>query len=138
LKEDYSNSNTSSYFKEEDLQSSYYNSVKIDSYVNEENILEFRYPIYEPFVGLSRGEYFIEQNKYYQPLTMLIPVKVVDNYKISLKNSVEYDIWNDFVTDKKVITINGDKFYFYVCCTDSLMPAKTEQIFTNKLKLTEK
>lgn len=138
LKDDYSSDNVSKYFNENDLNTSYYNTITVDSCVGKDGAVEFMYPPYEPFVSMSRVEYMVEKERYYEPSVMLMPVKVIEKYNISLKDSIDTPIWEKFITDKKEITINGEKFYFYVYRTDSLIPTKLNQTIPTKLKLTEK
>lgn len=139
LKNGFDSVNTTQYFNEDQLSTNYYASMEIKPCIsNEGNLFIVKMPIYEPLVGLGTVKYFNEQKKYYEPLTLLIPVKVVENYDIAVYDFINSNLWSSYTTDKEVVNVDGNEYYFYVYPSENLIPANTEQEIELKLKLTKK
>lgn len=138
LKNDFSDEKLSEYFKVEDLNTEYYGSVEVDPCVGEGSSFILKMPIYEPLVGLSQVKYLTERPKYREPLTLLIPVEVIDKYNVSVLDFIKSDLWDEYKTNNEKVLIDGIEYYFYVYNTESLMPANEIQEIELTLKLTEK
>ena len=138
LKEEFEPENVSKYFKVEDLNTNYYDSVNIKSCVGEGFVHTLITPAYEPFIGLTDFKYGKESIRYYQPLSILIPVDVVEKYNVNLIDYIGTDLWGSFITDYEKFVINGVEYYFYAYYTDSTIPAREEQYSDYRVRLTEK
>ena len=135
----YTSEMLSEYVTDADLNSEYYKTVTVAECVGTEKPLAFIYPAYEPFIGLSNLNLSREKKKYYEPLTVLLPVSVVEKYNISLKDGVlGTERWGYMVTDSKVKTVNGNNYYVFAIADDGTRADATEKVYNYKLKLSEK
>lgn len=129
----------SGYVNDEDLESNYFQTVAVAECVGTEKALEFIYPAYEPFTGLTNVKLSQEKKKYYEPLTVLLPISVVEKYSISLKDgALGTERWGYMVTDNKVKTIKGNDYYVFAIADDGTRADKVEKIYKYKMQLTEK
>ena len=138
LKDEFSNENLSEYFSIDDLNTEYYNSIDIDLCIGDGSTFILNMPPYEPLLGLSQVKYFTERAKYREPLTLLIPIEVVENYNIAVYDFINSNLWSSYTTDKEVVNIDGNEYYFYVYPSENSIPANIEQEIELKLKLTKK
>ena len=136
-KEDASRDNLVQYFNENDLHNGVYNSVKVNECVGVYKPFTLVVPIYEPFKEMPDFVVDEERNNYYAPLTLIIPVDVANKYDVSIKDDM-VDYWEDYITDKEVINVNGVDCYFFVRYSDNVTPYFKEQYLDFYLKLTEK
>ena len=135
----YSEENISQYINESDVDTNYYQSVAVNDCVDVECLLAFVYPAYPPFIGLSKLNLAREKKNYYEPLTVLLPVSVVEKYDISFKDGVlGTQRWGYMKTDGKVITIKGDEYKAFVFAEDGTRADAVEKIYNYKIQLTEK
>ena len=121
----YTEDNISKYFNVSDLSTEYYQSIEVAKCMGNGSDVYVVMPPYAPFADLSTVKEKQEAKKYYEPPTMVIPKSVVDNYTISVIDGVNNNVWSNFITDKKVITIDGNEYYFY--ChkpNETLIPSK--------------
>lgn len=126
-KEEFDTNNTTQYFNETDLNTNYYLSVNPSLCVGEGLVIDLITPAYEPFIGLTDFKYGKESLKYYQPISVLLPVNITDKYNIKFVDFVGSDLWGSFSSDEEIITINGNEYKFFVYYTDSTIPAREEQ-----------
>lgn len=96
-------------------------------------------PGYEPFANLSDRNANKEAKNYYQPPVFVIPTSVVDKYSINVLDAIG-DQWPYFITDGKIINIDGNNYYFYSRIpNETLTPGKYDsEDLKVTLKLTEK
>ena len=136
-KQNASTENLVQYYNETDLQNGVYNSVKVNDCIGVYNPFTLIVPPYEPFVGVE--DFIVDEmrNDYYAALTLIVPVNVIDKYSISLKDDL-VDYWEDYITDKKIINVNGVDCYFFVRYSEQVTPYFAEQYLGFYLKLTEK
>ena len=68
-----------------------------------------------------------------------MPLYVVENYLISVNNSVTEE-WDNFITDEQVINIKGTDYYFYSRkANDTLIASKEDNSdMAIKIRLTKK
>jgi hypothetical protein len=135
----YTADDLSGYVNESDLESEYFQTVAVAECVGTEKALEFIYPAYPPFINLSNVKLSQEKKKYYEPLTVLLPVSVVEKYSISLKDgALGTERWGYMVTDNKVKTVKGNDYYVFAIADDGTRADKTEKTYKYKLQLIEK
>lgn len=133
-KSSYTEENISKYFEESHLETDYYNSVNVSDCVGIGNMVAVVMPAYEPLVELTDFKAANEAKKYYQLPTFLMPKSVIDNYVVSIFDAVSQNIWDRYITDNKIITINGNEYYFFTHMpNDTLIPSKK---INEDLKLT--
>lgn len=135
----YSVDNLSEYVSESDIDTNFYKTISVAECVDMEKLLEFIYPAYEPLVGLTGRTFGKEQEKYYEPLTLVLPKTVVDGYNISFNEaSTGIDCWVDMETNNTVITIKGNEYVVFAMATDGTVPYNKEMLYEYKIKLTKK
>ena len=135
----YSVDNLSEYVSESDIDTNFYKTTSVTECVDVEKLLEFIYPVYEPFVGLTGRNLGKEKEKYYEPLTLVLPKTVVDGYNISFNEaSTGIDCWVDMETNNTVITIKGNEYIVFAMANDGTVPDNKEMLYEYKIKLTKK
>lgn len=138
--DEYTEENISKYFNVSDLSTNYYDSETVANCIGNGTQITVFMPGYEPFKDMTDRNAGRESSKYYEPPTFVIPTSVVENYNITVLDGLGSNIWGNYITDNKVITINGTDYYFYSHIpNDTLTPGKydnSDMKFT--LKLTEK
>ena len=135
----YSVDNLSQYVSESDVDTNFYKSTSVAECVDTEKLLDFIYPVYEPFIGLSARDLGKEKAKYYEPLTLVLPKAVVDGYNIAFNEaSTGIDCWVDMKTNNTVITIKGNEYVVFAMAGDGTVPDNKEMLYEYKIKLTKK
>ena len=135
----YSVDNLSQYVSEGDVDTNFYKSTSVAECVDTEKLLEFIYPVYEPFIGLNARNLGKEKAKYYEPLTLVLPKAVVDGYNIAFNEaSTGIDCWVDMATNNTVITIKGNEYVIFAMAGDGTVPDNKEMLYEYKIKLTKK
>ena len=136
---DYSVDNLSEYVSESDVDTNFYKSTSVAECVDVEKRLEFIYPVYEPFIGLTGRNLGKEKEKYYEPLTLVLPKTVVDGYNIGFNEAnIGIDCWADMETNNTVITIKGNEYVVFAMASDGTVPDNKEMLYEYKIKLTKK
>lgn len=135
----YSDDNISQYVSENDVTTNYYKSIAFKECVDVEKLLEIIYPAYPPFEGLSARDYGKQRANYYEPLTILMPINVVNEYSISFKEAITgMECWGDLKTDNITKNINGNDYKVFAMASDGTRPSNTDMLYEYKLKLTKK
>ena len=135
----YSVDNLSEYVSESDVDTNFYKSTSVAECVDVEKRLEFIYPVYEPFIGLTGRNLGKEKEKYYEPLTLVLPKTVVDGYNIGFNEAnIGIDCWADMETNNTVITIKGNEYVVFAMASDGTVPDNKEMLYEYKIKLTKK
>lgn len=135
----YTSESLSDYVSESDLNSEYYKTVAVSECIDVEKPLAFVYPAYQPFIGLSNLKLAQEKKKYYEPLTVLLPVSIVEKYDISLKDGVlGTERWVYMTSDNVIKTVNGNNYYVFAIADDGTRADAVESVYNYKMKLTEK
>ena len=135
----YSVDNLSEYVSESDVDTNFYKSTSVAECVDAEKRLEFIYPVYEPFIGLTGRTLGKEKEKYYEPLTLVLPKTVVDGYNIGFNEAnIGIDCWADMETNNTVITIKGNEYVVFAMASDGTVPDNKEMLYEYKIKLTKK
>ena len=136
---DYSVDNLSEYVSESDVDTNFYKSTSVAECVDVEKRLEFIYPVYEPFIGLTGRNLGKEKEKYYEPLTLVLPKTVVDGYNIDFNEAnIGIDCWADMETNNTVITIKGNEYVVFAMASEGTVPDNKEMLYEYKIKLTKK
>ena len=136
---DYSVDNLSEYVSESDVDTNFYKSTSVAECVDVEKRLKFIYPVYEPFIGLTGRNLGKEKEKYYEPLTLVLPKTVVDGYNIGFNEAtIGIDCWADMETNNTVITIKGNEYVVFAMASDGTVPDNKEMLYEYKIKLTKK
>lgn len=135
----YSEDNITAYISEDDIQGAYFQSVAVSDCVDAEKTLYFIYPAYTPFESLSGYKLNQEKNKYYEPLVLILPIDIIENYDITFKDGViGSDCWADMQTDNKIMLINGNEYKAFAVAGDGYRPFKEEMIYEYKLLINKK
>ena len=135
----YTSESLSDYVSESDLNSEYYKTVAVSECIDVEKPLAFVYPAYQPFIGLTNLKLAQEKKKYYEPLTVLLPVSIVEKYDISLKDGVlGTERWVYMTSDNIIKTVNGNNYYVFAIADDGTRADAVETVYNYKMKLTEK
>lgn len=135
----YTSESLSDYVSESDLNSEYYKTVAVSECIDVEKPLAFVYPAYQPFIGLTNFKLAQEKKKYYEPLTVLLPVSIVEKYDISLKDGVlGTERWVYMTSDNIIKTVNGNNYYVFAIADDGTRADAVETVYNYKMKLTEK
>jgi hypothetical protein len=135
----YSVDNLSEYVSESDVDTNFYKTTSVAECVDVEKLLEFIYPVYEPFIGLTGRNLGKEKAKYYEPLTLVLPKTVVDGYNIEFNEaSTGIDCWADMETNNTVITLKGNEYVVFAMAGDGTVPDNKEMLYEYKIKLTKK
>jgi hypothetical protein len=135
----YSVDNLSEYVSESDVDTNFYKTTSVAECVDVEKLLEFIYPVYEPFIGLTGRNLGKEKAKYYEPLTLVLPKTVVDGYNIEFNEaSTGIDCWVDMETNNTVITLKGNEYVVFAMAGDGTVPDNKEMLYEYKIKLTKK
>ena len=135
----YSEDDITVHISENDIQGAYFQSVPVSECVDNEKLLNFIYPAYEPLAGLTGYKLNQEKNKFYEPLVLLLPIDVVENYNIIFKDGViGSDCWADMKTDNKIISINGNEYKAFATAGDGYRPFNVEMNYEYKLLINKK
>ena len=135
----YSEENISKYYNEKDLTTKYYQLVSVESCDGKDFPTNIFMPAYLPLKDFTGKKANDEAKKYYQLPAFIMPLYVVENYLISVNNSVTEE-WDNFITDEQVINIKGTDYYFYSRkANDTLIASKEDNSdMAIKIRLTKK
>jgi hypothetical protein len=121
------------------LESEHYNKVNTSDYIGEGNVIQVTIIADPELQGLTA----VQRNKYLkswtQPLAILIPREIVENYSIELIDAINFNIWVNFTSDKEVVSYDGNEYYFFVNYNEeTLNPVVATESMSFTLKLTKK
>lgn len=108
--------NISRYYDETKLNTERYYSVEVSKCIGNGCEVTVVCPPFdaEPLDGLSKVKINQILKKYYELPVFIMPTEIIDNGKsIEIIDGIGTNIWGNYITDKNVINIDGNEYYFY-------------------------